>query len=64
MSFTELVELRKQLNELLNVAYIQQPKAFYGAPVLFQLKQDGCLRMSMDYRALNKVTIMKKIPYS
>ena len=28
--------------------------------MLFQKKLDGTLRMSVDYRALNKVTIKKK----
>ncbi|XP_015084295.1 uncharacterized protein LOC107027726 [Solanum pennellii] len=41
----ELVELRKQLNELLDAGLIQPYKAPYGAPVLFQKKQDGTMRM-------------------
>ena len=34
----ELVELRKQLNKLLDAGLIQPSKAPYGAPVLFQKK--------------------------
>ncbi|KAL6350633.1 hypothetical protein AAG906_025563 [Vitis piasezkii] len=48
----ELLELRKQLKEL-------DP---YGALVLFQNKHDGSLRMCVDYRALNNVTIKNKYP--
>ena len=39
---------------------IQPSRAPFGAPVLFQKKHDGSLRMCVDYRALNKVTIKNK----
>ena len=58
----ELEELRKQLKDLLDAGYIRPSKAPYGAPVLFQRKKDGSLRMCIDYRALNKVTIKNKYP--
>ncbi|GKA96662.1 putative nucleotidyltransferase, ribonuclease H [Tanacetum coccineum] len=56
----ELEELRSQLKELMDAGYIRPSKAPYGAPVLFQRKKDGSLRMCIDYRALNKVTIKNK----
>ena len=59
---SELAELRKQLKELLDGGFIRPSKAPYGAPVLFQKKNDGSLRMCLDYRVLNKVTIKKKYP--
>ena len=62
MSPTELLELRKQLKELLDAGLIQPSRAPYGAPVLFQKNQDGSLRMCVDYRAWNKATIMNKYP--
>lgn len=62
MAPLELAELRKQLGELLAAGYIQPSKAPYGAPVLFQRKQDGTLRMCVDYRALNKITVKNKYP--
>ena len=58
----ELEELRRQLKELLDAGYIGSSKAPYDAPVLFQRKKDGSLRMCIDYRALNKVTIRNKYP--
>ncbi|GKA65587.1 putative nucleotidyltransferase, ribonuclease H [Tanacetum coccineum] len=58
----KLEELRKQLKELIDVGYIRPSKAPYGAPVLFQRKKDGSLRMCIYYRALNKVTIKNKYP--
>ena len=41
---------------------IQPSRAPFGALVLFQKKHDGSLRMCVDYRALNKVTIKNKYP--
>ena len=56
----ELLELRKQLKELLDASLIQPSRVPYGALVLFQKKHDDSLRMCVDYRALNKVTIKNK----
>ncbi|KAA0041960.1 reverse transcriptase [Cucumis melo var. makuwa] len=57
MAPPELAELRKQLDELLNAEFIRPAKAPYGAPVLFQKKKDGSLRLCIDYRVLNKLTL-------
>ncbi|KAA0063458.1 uncharacterized protein E5676_scaffold110G00320 [Cucumis melo var. makuwa] len=62
MAPPELAELRKQLDELLNAGFIRPAKALYGAPVLFQKKKDGSLRLCIDYRVLNKLTVRKKYP--
>ncbi|KAL0449443.1 UNVERIFIED_CONTAM: RNA-directed DNA polymerase [Sesamum latifolium] len=62
MSQPELVELRKQLKEMLESGIIKPAKSPYGAPVLFQKKADGSLRMCCDYRALNKITVKNKYP--
>ncbi|CAL9078479.1 unnamed protein product, partial [Musa textilis] len=48
--------------ELLSGGLIRSSKAPFGAPVLFQKKQDGSLRLCVDYRALNKVTVKNKYP--
>ena len=56
----ELEELKRQLKELLDAGYIQPSKAPYGVSILFQKKKDGSLRLCIDYRALNKVTIKNK----
>jgi hypothetical protein len=58
----ELLELNKQLNDLLSRGYIRPSKSPYGAPVFFVDKKDGKLRMCVNYRALNKVTIKNNYP--
>lgn len=60
MAPPELAELRKPLDELLEAGFIRASKA--RAPVLFQKKHDGSLRLCVDYRALNKVTVRNKYP--
>ncbi|KAH9688170.1 Endonuclease [Citrus sinensis] len=60
MAPPELEELRRQLTDLLDAGYIRPSKAPFGASVLFQKKKDGSLRMCIDYRALNKITIKNK----
>ncbi len=62
MSPKELDELRKQLNDLVEHGFIQPSKSPFGAPVLFVKKKDGSMRMCVDYRALNKITIKNKYP--
>ena len=62
MAPPELAELRKQLDELLQAGFIRPSKAPFGAPILFQRKHDGSLRLCVDYRALNKVTVRNKYP--
>ena len=62
MAPPELKELQKQLKELLDARYIRPLKTSYGAPVLFQKKHDGSLRLCIDYRALKKITVKNKYP--
>ncbi|KAL0373943.1 UNVERIFIED_CONTAM: Transposon Tf2-12 polyprotein [Sesamum radiatum] len=62
MTQPELVELRKQLKDMLESGIIKPAKSPYGAPVLFQKKADGSLRMCCDYRALNKITVKNEYP--
>lgn len=53
----ELAELKSQLTELTKLGFIQPSKSPYGAPILFVKKKDGTMRMCIDYRALNNITI-------
>jgi hypothetical protein len=60
MVATELAELKKQLNELEQKGYIKSSSSPWGAPVLFVKKMDGSMRLYVDYRALNEVTVKNK----
>ena len=62
MAPAELKELKSQLEELLNKGYIRPSVSPWGAPVLFVRKKDGSMRLCIDYRELNKVTIKNRYP--
>ena len=62
MSTPELVELKLQLREMMDKGYIWPSVSPWGAPVLFVKKKDDTLRLCIDYRQLNKVTIKNKYP--
>jgi len=62
MSHEELKELKVQLEELLTKWYIKPSEWPYGAPIFFVHKKYGTLRMCVDYRALNKVTVKNQYP--
>jgi hypothetical protein len=58
----ELAELKKQLQELLDKGFIRPSTSLWGCPALFVMKKDESLRMCVDYRPLNAVTIKNKYP--
>jgi hypothetical protein len=58
---TELAELKKQLQELLDKGFIRPSTSPWGCPALF-VKKDESLRLCIDYRPLNAVTIKNKYP--
>jgi hypothetical protein len=56
----ELVELKIQLQDLLDKGYIHLSASPWGCPALFVKKKDNSLRLCVDYRPLNAVTIKNK----
>jgi hypothetical protein len=62
MTANQLVELKEQLQELLDKGYIRPSASPWGASVIFVPRKDGIQRMCVDYRSLNEVTIKNKYP--
>jgi hypothetical protein len=58
----ELVELKIQLQDLLDKGFIRPSASPWGCPALFVKKKDNSLRLCVDYHPLNAVTIKNKYP--
>ncbi|GBG84348.1 hypothetical protein CBR_g38319 [Chara braunii] len=62
MAPAELDELRRQLKELTEKGWIRPSTSPFGLPVLFVPKKGGTLRMCIDYRGLNAITVKNAEP--
>ena len=60
MPVDELVEMKKQIEELLEKGYVRPSSSPWEAPVLFVRKKDGSMRICIDHDALNEVTIKNR----
>jgi hypothetical protein len=60
LSEKELQALREYINENLKKEYIRPSSLPIRYPVLFVLKPNGKLRMCVDYRQLNTITIKNR----
>ena len=58
----ELKEFRVHMEELVSKGFVRPSTSPWGAPVLFVKKKDGSVRLCIDYRELNKVTIRNQYP--
>ena len=62
MASVELQELKVQIQELLGKGFIRPSTSPWGPPILFAKKKDKTLRLCIDYRQLNRVTIKNRYP--
>jgi hypothetical protein len=60
MTPNELAKLKVQLNEILDKGYIRSSSSSWGCPALFVKKKDQSLRLCVDYRPLNVITVKNK----
>ena len=58
----ELHKLKVQIQELLGKGFIRPSTSPWGAPILFAKKKDKTLRLCINYRQLNRVTIKNRYP--
>jgi len=63
MALAKLVELKKQIEDLMEKQFIRPSTSPWGAPVLLVKKKDGSSRLCVDYRQMNKMTIKNKYPF-
>ena len=64
MALAEFMELKLQLQDLLEREFIRESGSPWGVPVLFVKKKDGSLKLCINYRGLNDITIKNKYPLS
>ena len=61
MASVELQEIKVQLQGLLDKGFIRPSTSPWGALILFA-KKDTTLRLCIDYRQLNRVTVKNQYP--
>jgi hypothetical protein len=62
LSQAELAALRDFIDKNLKSGFIYPSRSSHGAPILFTKKNDGSLRLCVDYRGLNRITKKDRYP--
>ncbi len=58
----KLMVLKDTLKDLVEKGFIQPSLSPFGTNILFAQKPDGSLRLCVDYRGLNSITVKNKTP--
>ena len=62
MTAEQLTELRKEIEEYIDLQWVQLSQSPWGAPITYVPKKDGTKQLVFDYRRLNKVTLPDASP--
>lgn len=62
LSYTDKTEVRKMVQSLLDEGVIRPSESPYASPIVLVKKKNGTIRMCIDYRALNNLTVRDNYP--
>lgn len=62
LSHHERSKVRSMVDEMLEAGIVRESSSEYASPILLVRKKDGSLRMCVDYRMLNSVTVKERYP--
>lgn len=62
LSHHEREKVRGMVDDMLEAGIVRQSASEYASPILLVRKKDGTMRMCIDYRMLNSVTIKERYP--